>query len=135
MRDTRNNYVIQLADGRTIESESAQDQSDYFIDNFYSGRITRLWINGVEFEEPNQNVWPPCYNCIINQTNGKLMEQINRYNFSGFNYSATGGNQFVLQVKMLKPSGIGYTTQIDVELSDLERQELIALLITTKDAE
>ena len=56
MRNTRNVYVFQLADGRTIESESNQDQSGYFIDNFYSGRITRLWINGVEFEEPNQNV-------------------------------------------------------------------------------
>lgn len=63
------------------------------------------------------------------------MEQINRYNFSGFNYSTTGGNQFVLQVKVIKPNGIGYNAQIDFELSDLERQELIALLITTKDAE
>jgi t-SNARE complex subunit (syntaxin) len=64
----------------------------------------------------------------------KLMEQINRFNFSGFNYSATGGNQLVLQIKMIKPNGIGYNTQIDYELTDLERQELIALLITTKDA-
>lgn len=63
------------------------------------------------------------------------MEQINRYNFSGFNYSTSVGNQFVLQVKMIKPNGIGYNTQIDFELTDLERQELIALLITTKDAE
>ena len=63
------------------------------------------------------------------------MEQINRYNFSGFNYSASGGNQFVLQIKMIKPNGIGYNTQIDFELTDLERQELISLLITTKDAE
>lgn len=63
------------------------------------------------------------------------MEQFNRYNFSGFNYSTSGGNQFVLQVKMLKANGIGYISQIDIELTDLERQELIALLITTKDAE
>jgi hypothetical protein len=61
------------------------------------------------------------------------MEQINRYNFSGFNYSATGGNQFVLQIKMIKPNGIGYTTQIDFELSDLERQELISLLMNPKE--
>jgi hypothetical protein len=58
----------------------------------------------------------------------------NRYNFSGFNYNASNGNNFVLQIKMLKPNGIGYNTQIDFELTDLERQELIALLITTKDA-
>ncbi len=62
------------------------------------------------------------------------MEKINRYNFGGFNYSTTDGNQFVLQIKMIKPNGIGYNTQIDFELTDLERQELIALLITTKDA-
>ena len=63
------------------------------------------------------------------------MEQINRYNFGGFNYVASNGNNFVLQIKMIKPNGIGYNTQIDFELTDLERQELIALLITTKDAE
>ena len=61
------------------------------------------------------------------------MEQINRYNFGGFNFKATDSNIFVLQIKMLKESGIGYNTQIDFELTDLERQELIALLITTKD--
>ena len=52
MQDTRNIYIIQTSDNQTFEVQSVEDQSDWFIDNYYSGRISRLWINGVEFEEP-----------------------------------------------------------------------------------
>jgi hypothetical protein len=52
MRDTMNEYVFTTNDGKTFEMKSEQDQSEWFIDNYYSGRISRLWINGVEFEEP-----------------------------------------------------------------------------------
>lgn len=52
MQDTRNIYIIQTSDNQTFEVQSVEDQSDWFIDNYYSGRITRLWINGVEFVEP-----------------------------------------------------------------------------------
>jgi hypothetical protein len=54
MKDTRNIYLVQTSDGNTFEVQSVLDQSDWFIDNYYSGRITRLWINGVEFVEPTE---------------------------------------------------------------------------------
>ena len=52
MKDTRNIYLVQTSDNQTFEVQSVEDQSEWFIDNYYSGRIARLWINGVEFEEP-----------------------------------------------------------------------------------
>ena len=52
MNDTRNIYIIQTSDNQTFEVQSVEDQSAWFIDNYYTGRISRLWINGVEFEEP-----------------------------------------------------------------------------------
>jgi hypothetical protein len=52
MKDTRNIYLVQTSDNQTFEVQSVEDQSEWFIDNYYSGRISRLWINGVEFEEP-----------------------------------------------------------------------------------
>ena len=54
MRDTRNQYLIQLQDGTTFEVESVEDQSEWFIDNYYKGRISRLWINGEEWKEPTE---------------------------------------------------------------------------------
>ena len=54
MNDTKNIYLVQLADGTTFEAESPADipQTDWFIDQYYKGTIARLWINGVEFVEP-----------------------------------------------------------------------------------
>ena len=53
MQDTRNHYIIQMEDGYTFEVDTPleDDQSAFFIDNYYKGRISRLWINGVEFTE------------------------------------------------------------------------------------
>jgi hypothetical protein len=54
MQDTKNRYLVQLTDGTTFEAESPTGipQTEWFIDQYYKGKITRLWINGVEFEEP-----------------------------------------------------------------------------------
>ena len=56
MQDTRNTYVIQMANGVTFEMDTpiSVDQTDYLIDNYYKGRITRFWINGVEWQEPTE---------------------------------------------------------------------------------
>lgn len=54
MRDTRNEYTIITENGETLDLESEFDQSEWFIDNYYKGRITRLWINGVEWQEPTE---------------------------------------------------------------------------------
>jgi hypothetical protein len=56
MQDTRNHYIIQMEDGYTFEVDTPleDDQSAFFIDNYYKGRISRLWINGVEFVEPTE---------------------------------------------------------------------------------
>jgi hypothetical protein len=54
MRDTRNQYLIQMEDGRTFEMDTPLevDQTDYLVDNYYKGRIARFWVNGVEWLEP-----------------------------------------------------------------------------------
>jgi hypothetical protein len=56
MKDTRNHYIIQMEDGYTFEADTPleDDQSAFFIDNYYKGRISRLWINGVEWKEPTE---------------------------------------------------------------------------------
>lgn len=56
MQDTRNTYVIQMANGVTFEMDTpiGVDQTDYLIDNYYKGRITRFWINGVEWQEQEE---------------------------------------------------------------------------------
>lgn len=56
MQDTRNHYIIQMEDGYTFEADTPleDDQSAFFIDNYYKGRIARLWINGVEWKEPTE---------------------------------------------------------------------------------
>ena len=56
MQDTKNIYLIELADGVSFEVTlpEGDDQADFFIDQYYKGRIARLWINGVEFEEPTE---------------------------------------------------------------------------------
>lgn len=60
MNDTKNIYLVQLADGTTFEAESPADipQTDWFIDQYYKGKIARLWINGIEYQEPQ-----PCEEC------------------------------------------------------------------------
>jgi hypothetical protein len=56
MRDTQNIYLVELADGYTFEVAlpEGEDQTAFYIDNYYKGRISRLWINGVEFKEPTE---------------------------------------------------------------------------------
>jgi len=56
MQDTRNHYVIEMDNGVTFEVDTPleEDQSAFFIDNYYSGRISRLWVNGVEWLEPTE---------------------------------------------------------------------------------
>ena len=56
MNDTKNIYLVKLADGTTFEAESPADipQTDWFIDQYYKGKIARLWINGVEYVEPTE---------------------------------------------------------------------------------
>lgn len=54
MRDTRNFYIVEMADGTTFEMDTAlgMDQTDYLVDNYYKGRIARFWVNGIEWFEP-----------------------------------------------------------------------------------
>ena len=54
MRDTRNYYIVEMADGVTFEMDTALgiDQTDYLVDNYYKGRIARFWVNGIEWIEP-----------------------------------------------------------------------------------
>jgi hypothetical protein len=54
MRDTKNIYLVVKADGQTFEMETdlAEDATDYLADNYYKGRIARFWVNGVEWQEP-----------------------------------------------------------------------------------
>ncbi len=52
MRDTMNEYVFTTTDGKTFEMKSEVEQSEWFIDQYYKGGIVRLWINGVEWQEP-----------------------------------------------------------------------------------
>ena len=54
MKDTRNFYIVEMADGTTFEMDTAlgMDQTDYLVDNYYSGRIARFWVNGIEWLEP-----------------------------------------------------------------------------------
>lgn len=57
MQDTRNTYVIEMANGSTFEMDTPLEnevQLDYLIDNYYKGRITRFWVNGVEWQEPTE---------------------------------------------------------------------------------
>ncbi len=56
MQDTRNTYVIQMANGVTFEMDTpiGVEQTDFLIDNYYKGRITRFWVNGVEWQEPTE---------------------------------------------------------------------------------
>lgn len=56
MRDTRNYYIIQMNDGYTFEMDTPldNDQTDFFIDNYYKGRIARFWVNGIEWQEPTE---------------------------------------------------------------------------------
>lgn len=56
MRDTQNHYVIELTNGTTFEVTLplGEDQSAFYIDQYYKGRISRLWINGEEWLEPTE---------------------------------------------------------------------------------
>ena len=57
MRNTMNIYVIEMDNGSTLEIESPLEnkvQLDWLIDNYYKGRITRFWVNGVEWQEPTE---------------------------------------------------------------------------------
>jgi hypothetical protein len=56
MKDTKNEYVIEMSNGYTFEVSLplGEDQTDFFIDNYYKGRIARLWVNGVEWVEPTE---------------------------------------------------------------------------------
>jgi hypothetical protein len=57
MQDTKNIYVVEMENGSTLEIEAPLEngvQLDYLIDNYYKGRITRFWVNGVEWQEPTE---------------------------------------------------------------------------------
>jgi hypothetical protein len=57
MQDTKNIYVVEMENGSTLEIETPLEngvQLDYLIDNYYKGRITRFWVNGVEWQEPTE---------------------------------------------------------------------------------
>ena len=65
------------------------------------------------------------------------MDKMNRYNFGGWTFGEGDHKQFNLQIRIVNNAnhGTNYTTEIGIELTDLERQELIALLINPMDAE
>ena len=56
MRDTMNHYVVEMENGNTFEMETPLeiDQTDYLVHNYYKGRITRFWVNGIEWKEPTE---------------------------------------------------------------------------------
>lgn len=73
MNDTKNIYLVQLADGTTFEAESPADipQTDWFIDQYYKGTIVRLWINGVEFVEPTEQMSVGLAKLILSKGNNE----------------------------------------------------------------
>jgi len=59
MRDTMNHYLVEMTNGKTLEIEAPlqdgnTDEVDWLIDQYYKGRIARLWVNGVEWQEPTE---------------------------------------------------------------------------------
>jgi len=56
MQDTMNIYVIEMDNGVTFQIEGPLDvdQTPYLSDQYYKGRITRFWVNGVEWTEPTE---------------------------------------------------------------------------------
>jgi hypothetical protein len=59
-----------------------------------------------------------------------MSEQENRrYNFNGYTFGDNGDFNLVIETAT---SQFGYSTQYAIELSTVERQELITLLLTTK---
>lgn len=65
------------------------------------------------------------------------MDKMNRYNFGGFSFGDGDHKQFNLQIKVINNANHGTFNHVsfDLELTDLERQELINLLMNPKDAE
>lgn len=66
-----------------------------------------------------------------------FLEHQNRYTFGGFNFGDDNHKQFNLQIKVINNSnhGTSVLAQFELELTDIERQELISLLQNTEDAE
>ena len=64
-------------------------------------------------------------------------ERQNRYTFGGFNFGDDDHRQFNLIIKVINNSnhGTSVLANFEIELTDIERQELISLLLNTKDAE
>jgi len=62
-----------------------------------------------------------------------MENETKRYNFNGFTFGDSGLS--VLTVQMLNNTNVGtsYTTEIAIELTPEERQELITKLITITD--
>ena len=52
MRDTKNEYQFIDFKGVAGEITSEQDLSEWFIDQYYKGRLYTFWVNGVEWKEP-----------------------------------------------------------------------------------
>ena len=64
-------------------------------------------------------------------------ERQNRYTFGGFNFGDDDHRQFNLQIKVINNSnhGTSVLAEFSLELTDIERQELISLLLNPKEAE
>jgi hypothetical protein len=55
-------------------------------------------------------------------------EELNRYNFSGFTFGEQGDFNLIIETKT---GEFSYNTQIAIELTPAERQQLISVLIKT----
>lgn len=66
-----------------------------------------------------------------------FLEHQNRYTFGGFNFGDGNHKQFNLQIKLINNSnhGTSVLAEFSLELTDIERQELISLLLSPKEAE